>query len=103
MTIARLWRGVADTAAGARAYEDHVTAKVLPSLAAIPGYRGAKVLKRTSERGEVEFLVMTLWDSMEAIRRFAGDHPESAVVEPEAREVLSDYDDFVRHYDVTDA
>jgi heme-degrading monooxygenase HmoA len=58
------------------------------------------VLKRTSERGEIEFLVMTLWDSMDAIRKFAGDEPESAVVEPEAREALSDYDDFVRHYEV---
>lgn len=101
--IARLWRGVADTMAGASAYEQHVATKVLPSLEAIEGYQGARLLKRTSERGEVEFLVMTLWDSMEAIRRFAGDQPENAVVEPEAREALSDYDDFVRHYEVTDA
>ncbi len=103
MPIARLWRGVADTAACAAAYERHVTAKVLPSLTRIPGYRGAKILKRRSERNEVEFLVMTLWDSMDAIRKFAGDNPENAVVEPEAREVLSDYDDFVRHYEFTDA
>jgi heme-degrading monooxygenase HmoA len=98
--IARLWRGVADTAAGAAAYEHHLSSKVLPSLEAIAGYGGARVLKRTSDRGEIEFLVMTLWDSMEAIRKFAGDQPESAVVEPEAREALSDYDDFVRHYEV---
>jgi hypothetical protein len=37
---------------------------------------------------------------MEAIRTFAGDNPQSAVIEPEARVVLSDYDDFVRHYDI---
>jgi hypothetical protein len=37
---------------------------------------------------------------MDAIRRFAGADPERAVVEPEARAVLADYDDFVRHYEV---
>ena len=43
---------------------------------------------------------MTLWDSMDAIRRFAGEDAEHAVVEPEARAVLAEYDDFVRHYEV---
>lgn len=101
--IARLWRGVADTASGAAAYEHHLTTKVLPALDAISGYGGSRVLKRTSERGEIEFLVMTLWDSIDAIRKFAGDDPESAVVEPEAREALSSFDDFARHYEVLDA
>jgi heme-degrading monooxygenase HmoA len=101
--IARLWRGVADTAAGAAAYEHHLSSKVLPSLDAIAGYSGARVLRRTTGRGETEFLVMTLWESMDAIRRFAGEDAESAVVEPEAREALSSCDDFVRHYEVLDA
>jgi heme-degrading monooxygenase HmoA len=72
---------------------------VVPELAAIPGYREVRLMRR-EEGGGVEFLVMTLWESMDAIRRFAGEHPERAVVEPEARAVLSDYDDFVRHYEV---
>jgi hypothetical protein len=55
---------------------------------------------RRADGGRVEFLVMTLWDSMDAVRRFAGDNPEAAVVEPEARAVLSEYDNFVRHYEV---
>jgi heme-degrading monooxygenase HmoA len=97
--IARLWRGVASTQANADAYQRHVTTSVFPSLAAIRGHRGAKVLRR-DEAGRAEFLVMTLWDSMDAIREFAGDNPESAVVEPEARAVLSDYDHFVRHYEI---
>jgi hypothetical protein len=37
---------------------------------------------------------------MEAVRRFAGDEPERAVVEPAARAVLSDFDESVRHYEV---
>ena len=58
-----------------------------------------RVLRR-EEHGRVEFLVMTFWDSMAAIRGFAGADPERAVVEPEARAVLAEYDNFVRHYEV---
>ena len=93
--IARLWRGRARTPKDADAYQRHVTGTVLPSIASIEGHRGAQVLRR----GE-EFLVITFWESMDAIRRFAGEDPERAVVEPEARAVLADFDDFVRHYEV---
>jgi heme-degrading monooxygenase HmoA len=49
---------------------------------------------------EIEFLVLTLWESMEAIRAFAGDQPELAVVEPEARAALVRFDSTVVHYEV---
>jgi heme-degrading monooxygenase HmoA len=97
--IARVWRGVAQGQRNAQAYLRHLTANVLPALEAIEGHREARVLRR-EEGGRVEFLVMTCWDSMEAVRRFAGAHPERAVVEPEARAVLAEYDDCVRHYEV---
>ncbi|HZO03847.1 MAG TPA: antibiotic biosynthesis monooxygenase [Burkholderiales bacterium] len=97
--IARLWRGVARDRGHAEAYLRHLNANVLPSLKTIEGHRGLRVLRR-DEGARVEFLVMTLWDSMDAIRRFAGEHPERAVVEPEARAALAEYDDFVRHYEV---
>jgi heme-degrading monooxygenase HmoA len=97
--IARVWRGVAHTAVDADAYRRHLTTKVLPSLGAIAGHRGARLLRR-EEGGRIEFLVMTFWDSMDAIRGFAGERCERAVVEPEARAVLGEYDDFVRHYEV---
>jgi heme-degrading monooxygenase HmoA len=100
--IARIWRGIADSPVDADAYERHVTEKVLPSLAAIRGHRGARVLRR-SERTRTEFLLITFWDSMEPIREFAGEAVDSAVVEPEARAVLAEYDDFVRHYEITHA
>ena len=93
--LARLWRGRAKTPADAAAYQRHVTARVLPALKEIPGHRGAQVLRR-----EEEFLVITFWESMDAIRRFAGEDPERAVVEPEARAVLAEFDDVVRHYEV---
>lgn len=47
-----------------------------------------------------EFLAVTLWNSMDAIRQFAGDAVEIAVIEPEARVVLIDFDSFVRHFDL---
>lgn len=50
--------------------------------------------------GDVEFLALTLWQSLDVIRQFAGDRLEQANVEPEARAVLADYDDFARHYEV---
>jgi heme-degrading monooxygenase HmoA len=97
--IARLWRGVALDLPNAQAYLRHFEATVLPTLATIDGYRDARVLRR-EDRGRVELVVMTLWDSMAAIRRFAGADCERAVVEPEARAVLAEYDDFARHYEV---
>ena len=93
--IARLWCGRAGTPKDADAYQRHVTSRVLPELKGIPGHRSAQVLRR----GE-EFLVITFWESMDAIRRFAGEDPERAVVEPEARAVLAEFDDVVRHYEV---
>ena len=68
---------------------------MLPALKRIDGYRDARVLRR-----QEEFVVITFWGSMDAIRRFAGDHPARAVVEPEARAVLAEFDDLVRHYEV---
>jgi heme-degrading monooxygenase HmoA len=97
--IARLWRGWADNPANAAAYLRHLDASVLPALAKIEGHRGARVLQREAD-GRMEFIVMTLWDSMDAVRRFAGPHPKRALVEAQARAVLSEYDEFVRHYEV---
>lgn len=97
--IARLWRGAAEGQENADAYQRHVTATVFPALRDIAGHRGAYLLRRrTDER--TEFLTATLWDSIDAIRAFAGADAERAVVEPEARAVLADFDDFARHYEV---
>src|SRR5580700_10494158 len=96
--IARLWRGAAETG-NADAYQRHATATVFPSLRDIPGHRGAFLLKRAAA-GRTEFLAVTLWDSIEAVRAFAGADPDTAVVEPAARAVLAEFDDFARHYEV---
>ena len=96
--IARLWRRVAE-GGNADTYQRHATATVFPALRDIPGHRGAYLLRRaTGER--TEFLAVTLWDSIDAIRAFAGADAEKAVVEPQARAVLAEFDEFARHYEV---
>ena len=65
----------------------------------LEGHRGAYLLRRDTG-DHAEFMAVTLWDSLQSIRAFAGDSLESAVVEPEARAVLSSFDDFVTHYEV---
>src|SRR5687768_15140198 len=99
--IVRMWRGQA-TAANADAYEHFVTARVFAELPAIDGHRGAYLLKRPIG-DEVEFVAVTLWESLAAIQKFAGDAIDRAVVEPEARAVLSSFDDFVRHFELAHA
>jgi heme-degrading monooxygenase HmoA len=83
----------------ADAYARHLGETVFPQLTSLPGHRGAQLLRRESDGG-FEFLVLTAWESMKAVRGFAGDDPERAVVEPEARAVLSDFDESVRHYEL---
>ena len=68
------------TPEGADAYREHFTRSVLPGLQRIDGYRGAYLLRR-DHHGHVELQVLTLWDSLEAIRRFAGANLEHAVVD----------------------
>jgi heme-degrading monooxygenase HmoA/uncharacterized protein YciI len=96
--ILRMWRARA-SAEGVDGYIRHATQTVFPSLEAIEGHRGAYLLRRTVG-GVIELVVLTLWESMEAIRKFAGAEPAKAVVEPEARATLMDLDSFVTHFDV---
>jgi heme-degrading monooxygenase HmoA len=96
--IGRVWRGVAFVA-DADAYVAHLRRATLPALRAIAGHQGSYVLRRDSG-GTVEFVVITLWDSLEAVRAFAGDDHEAAVVPAEARRLLTAYDERAVHYDV---
>ena len=96
--IVRLWRGQAP-ASTASAYQQHAIQTVFPSLAQLDGHRGAWLLRREIE-GQTEFIAMTLWDSIDSIRAFAGDDISTAIVEPEGRAALSSFDDFATHYEV---
>jgi len=96
--ILRLWKAHS-TVERASEYIQYATTKVFPALSAIEGHRGAYLLRRTLDGGS-EFVVLTLWQSMAAVRRFAGDNPEKAVVDPPARAMLASLDDSVAHFEV---
>ena len=96
--IARMWSGRA-TAANAAAYIDHFNEAVLPAVRAIRGYAGATVL-RSDDGALVEITVITRWESLDAIREFAGDPIDQAVVTEHARALLDSFDDCVRHLNV---
>ena|SRR5216683_2573233 len=96
--IVRTWRGQA-TNANADAYFRHVTGTVFPLLKGLAGHHGAWLLRRQVD-GQTEFLALTLWESLDSIRAFAGRDVDTAIVEPEARAVLADFDDFAHHYEV---
>ena len=80
-------------------YLRHFEARVLPKLHAVDGFLEARVLSQ-SDGVVVQFMVETLWSSLEAIDRFAGPEREQAVVDDEAIHLLTSYDHHVRHYQV---
>lgn len=96
--IARHWRGWT-TPHNADAYERLLREQVLPGLQSIDGYRGGYLL-RSDGPNEVEFIVINLFDSLDAVKRFAGPDYTEAVFEPEARALLSRIEATARHYDV---
>jgi heme-degrading monooxygenase HmoA len=98
VSVARVWRGFA-ARERADAYLEHLQRDTLPLLRGIDGHQGAYVLRRDGD-GEVEFVVITLWDSLDAVRAFAGDDYEAAVVPPQARRLLSRFDERAAHYEV---
>jgi heme-degrading monooxygenase HmoA len=98
--IVRTWRGRA-APSNPDAYPAHFRHNVLPELRHIAGFRGASLL-REDGADAIEFLVLTRWESMDAVRTFAGADPGHAVVEPEAAAALVSYDRRVRHYQVVE-
>jgi heme-degrading monooxygenase HmoA len=96
--IARTWRG-AVRQADADAYADYMADTGLAGYVSTAGNRGAWMLRRDVD-GKTEFLMFTLWDSMDAIKAFAGEDPEVAVFYPEDGRFLVDRDEFVSHYEV---
>jgi heme-degrading monooxygenase HmoA len=99
MMIARAWHGAVPDAK-AHAYETYLQLTGIPDYEAIPGNLGVYVLRR-SAGGVTDFLLVTLWNSYESIRAFAGDDPERARYYPEDTEYLLELEPTVTHYEVT--
>jgi uncharacterized damage-inducible protein DinB/heme-degrading monooxygenase HmoA len=99
--IARSWDGVTRTAQ-ADEYADYVRRTGVTDLAATGGNLGVYLLRRR-EGDRTRFRVLSLWDSMEGIRRFAGDDPEKARYYPEDERFLLALEPHVEHFEVVAA
>ncbi|HSL66384.1 MAG TPA: antibiotic biosynthesis monooxygenase [Gaiellaceae bacterium] len=95
--ISRIWHGWTRPEE-ADEYERLLRAEILPGIRRVSGYRGATLLRRAAG-DEVEFVTITVFDSIEAVRAFAGDDYEAAVVPPEARRLLRRFDERSAHYE----
>lgn len=96
--IARVWRGWAPMATAAD-YQRHYETEVSEHLSAVRGFRGARLLRR-EEGQEVMFTSVAFFTSLAAVREFAGDNYERAVVEEAGRQALSHWDEQVSHHEV---
>ena len=96
--IARIWRGLTP-ASKADAYVAYLNETGLKDYAATPGNRGVSVLRRV--QGEhCEIVLISFWESMAAVRAFAGENPERSVYYPEDADYLLEMEPLVRHYEV---
>lgn len=94
--IARLWHGYTNPK-NAPVYEQMLLSEILPGIHRIKGYQGSYLMTR--EVGdEVEFITITLWESLDAVRQFAGSDYAKSVIEPKAAALLVRHDNESVHY-----
>ena len=96
--IARVWKGWTK-AEDADAYEKLLREVVYPGIQTIKGYLGGYILRHEA-KNETEFVTVNLFESLDAVKAFAGPDYEVPVFEPEARRLLSKVEPIARHYDV---
>ena len=96
--IARIWRGVT-LDSNSDEYLDYIMRTGVKDCRATAGNRGVWVLRKVAD-GRVEFLFISLWESFDAIRKFAGPEIEKAVYYPEDKKFLLEFDPDVAHYEV---
>jgi heme-degrading monooxygenase HmoA len=95
--ISRIWHGWTKPE-HADEYEAMLRADILPGIHRITGYQGAYLLRR-NDGDEVEFVTITQFHDMEAVRHFAGDDYTRAVIHPAARRILTRFDERSAHYE----
>jgi heme-degrading monooxygenase HmoA len=98
--IARIWRGVTK-AELADEYLTYMQETGLGEYTRTPGNRGVLTLRRIVD-GKAEFLLISMWESEEAIRNFAGDDMNRAVFYPEDERFLVEKDDVVSHFEIVE-
>ena len=98
--ISRHWKGVAKFGEADK-YIHHLKTDTFPKLLEIDGFISASILTRSVEQG-TEFLIVTVWESIEAIKAFAGEKADVAVVPEVVQAMMIEYDRKVRHYEVAE-
>ncbi|MBA3716141.1 MAG: antibiotic biosynthesis monooxygenase [Pyrinomonadaceae bacterium] len=96
--ISRHWKGIAKPDEEEN-YINHLRQDTFPKLRGINGFIEAFILRKTTDRG-VEFLIVTHWQSMEAVRQFAGEAAGVAVVPLAVQAMMVEYDEEVAHYEI---
>ena len=96
--IARIWKGAVRRGDG-DAYAEYMRQTGVAGYAGTPGNRGVWMLRRDVE-DRTEFLMFTLWDSLEAVKGFAGEDYQTAVFYPEDDRFLVERDHTSTHYEV---
>ncbi|MBS1843135.1 MAG: antibiotic biosynthesis monooxygenase [Actinobacteria bacterium] len=95
-SIGRVWHGWTRPE-DAATYDALVTDEVLPGMANLDGFLGAQMMRRDGP-DEVEFLVITEWESIDAIKGFAGEDYEKTSIPYDAEQLLSRFDAGPEHY-----
>ena len=99
--ISRIWHGWTKQQ-DADTYETMLRSEILPGIHRVPGFRGARILRRDAGP-EVEFITITLFDDLDAVKRFgAADDYTRAVIYPDAERLLTRYDAHSAHYETID-
>ena len=96
--IARHWKGLAKKERASE-YIDHLKNDTFRKLKSINGFIAASILTRGTSEG-VEFLIVTKWKSLEAIKSFTGHQEEVAVVPAVVQDIMIRYDEKVTHYEI---
>lgn len=99
--IARIWHGWT-APEDADTYEKLLKEEIFPGIASkkVSGYSGIRLLRRTVDTREVEFITIMWFDSWQSVKQFAGADYEQAVVPQKARAMLSRFDQRSQHYEV---
>ena len=97
--LARIWHGWT-THDNAEKYEKLLREEVLLEIAkrAIPGYKGAEIFIREAENDEMEFITLLRFETLDAVKIFAGKNYEQPVIPPDARKLLKRHSEKSRHY-----
>jgi antibiotic biosynthesis monooxygenase (ABM) superfamily enzyme len=97
--IARIWYGWTSRQ-NAEKYERLLREEVLLEIAkrSIPGYKGAEIFIREAENEEVEFITLLRFETIEAVKTFAGKDYEKPVIPPECKKLLKRHSEKSRHY-----